>query len=59
MDIINWHGGAVALGHPLGMSGARIVLSLMSVLKEKQKKIGWAGVWNGAGGGSAIIIEML
>ena len=41
------------------MSGARIVLSLLSVLNEKKKSLGWAGIWNGSGGGSAIVIEKL
>ncbi|KRX09203.1 Thiolase-like protein [Pseudocohnilembus persalinus] len=54
---VNVHGGAVALGHPLGMSGARIILSLVNVLNQKQGKYGMAGICNGGGGGSSIIIQ--
>ncbi|PNS17977.1 Acetyl-CoA acetyltransferase [Sphaceloma murrayae] len=56
---VNLHGGAVALGHPLGASGARIVTTLLNVLKEKKGKIGCAGICNGGGGASAIVIESL
>ncbi|KAK4630698.1 Acetyl-CoA acetyltransferase IA [Fulvia fulva] len=58
-DKVNLHGGAVALGHPLGASGARIVATLLGVLKEKKAKIGVAGICNGGGGASAIVIERL
>lgn len=58
-DKVNLHGGAVALGHPLGASGARIVTTLLSVLREKKGKIGCAGICNGGGGASAIVIESL
>ena len=58
-DKVNLHGGAVALGHPLGASGARIVTTLLGVLKEKKGKIGCAGICNGGGGASAIVIESL
>lgn len=58
-DKVNLHGGAVALGHPLGGSGARIVTTLLGVLKEKGGKIGCAGICNGGGGASAIVIERL
>ena len=58
-DKVNVHGGAVALGHPLGGSGARIVTTLLGVLKEKKAKIGCAGICNGGGGASAIVVEML
>eukprot|EP00350_Pseudokeronopsis_sp_OXSARD2_P009858 CAMPEP_0170547014 /NCGR_PEP_ID=MMETSP0211-20121228/5381_1 /TAXON_ID=311385 /ORGANISM="Pseudokeronopsis sp., Strain OXSARD2" /LENGTH=92 /DNA_ID=CAMNT_0010851793 /DNA_START=878 /DNA_END=1153 /DNA_ORIENTATION=- len=54
---VNVHGGAVALGHPVGMSGARIVLSLMNVLRTKNASLGVAGICNGGGGASALIIE--
>ncbi len=54
---INVFGGAVALGHPIGMSGARITMSLISVLKNKGGKYGCAGICNGGGGASAIVIE--
>lgn len=54
---VNVNGGAVALGHPLGCSGARIVTTLANVLKQRGGKIGAAGICNGGGGASAIIIE--
>lgn len=58
-DKVNVNGGAVSLGHPLGMSGARIIMSLISVLDQKNGKIGAAGICNGGGGASAIVIEKL
>ncbi|KAH7087034.1 acetyl-CoA acetyltransferase IB [Paraphoma chrysanthemicola] len=58
-DKVNIHGGAVALGHALGASGARITTTLLGVLKEKKGKIGCAGICNGGGGASAIVIESL
>lgn len=54
---LNVHGGAVALGHPIGMSGARIILSLVNVLKSNQGKYGCAAICNGGGGSSAIVIK--
>jgi len=54
---VNVHGGAVALGHPLGCSGARILITLLSVLKQNNAKTGAAAICNGGGGASAIIIE--
>ena len=56
---LNAYGGAVALGHPLGCSGARIVITLLSVLSQEGGKIGLAGICNGGGGASAIIIEKI
>ncbi|KAJ9648434.1 erg10, acetyl-CoA C-acetyltransferase [Coniosporium tulheliwenetii] len=56
---VNLHGGAVALGHPLGGSGARIVTTLLGVLREKKGKIGCAGICNGGGGASALVVEMV
>jgi acetyl-CoA C-acetyltransferase len=56
---VNVHGGACALGHPVGMSGARIILSLYNVLKQKNGSIGVASICNGGGGASAIMIERL
>jgi acetyl-CoA C-acetyltransferase len=56
-DVVNVNGGAVAMGHPLGASGARIVVSLISVLKQNNAKTGVAGICNGGGGASAILIE--
>ena len=58
-DKVNLHGGAVALGHPLGASGARIVTTLLGVLREKKGKIGAAGICNGGGGASALVVESL
>jgi acetyl-CoA C-acetyltransferase len=58
-DKINVFGGAVSLGHPLGASGARIISTLNSVLHQKNGKIGVAGICNGGGGASAIVIEKL
>lgn len=54
---VNVHGGAVSLGHPLGCSGARIIVTLVHVLKQKGGKIGAAGICNGGGGASAMVIE--
>lgn len=54
---VNVHGGAVALGHPIGASGARIILSLINVLRTQNGKLGMASICNGGGGASAIIIE--
>jgi len=56
---VNVHGGAVALGHPVGMSGARLILSLINVLKSKNGSIGVASICNGGGGASAIMIERM
>ena len=52
-------GGSISLGHPLGMSGARIVMYLIEALKLKNGKIGVAGICNGGGGASAIVIEKI
>ncbi|WP_421896754.1 acetyl-CoA C-acyltransferase [Marinoscillum sp.] len=54
---VNVNGGAVALGHPLGTSGARIITTLHSVLAQNKGRIGVAGICNGGGGASAIVIE--
>ena len=56
---VNVNGGAVALGHPLGASGARITITLANVLKQNKASIGVAGICNGGGGASAIVIENL
>ena len=56
---VNVFGGAVALGHPIGMSGARIIGTLYDVLKTKDATIGCASICNGGGGASAIIIERM
>lgn len=54
---VNVHGGAVSLGHPLGASGARIIVTLINVLKHNKGKYGAAGICNGGGGASAMVIE--
>lgn len=56
---VNVNGGAVALGHPLGASGARITITLANVLKQNKASIGVAGICNGGGGASALVIENL
>jgi acetyl-CoA C-acetyltransferase len=53
----NINGGAVSMGHPLGASGARIIVTLINVLKQNNGKIGAAGICNGGGGASAMVIE--
>jgi acetyl-CoA C-acetyltransferase len=54
---VNVNGGAVSLGHPLGVSGARIVMALISILKQNNAKFGAAAICNGGGGASAMILE--
>jgi acetyl-CoA C-acetyltransferase len=54
---VNVHGGAVSLGHPLGCSGARIIVTLLNILKVKNARYGAAGICNGGGGASAMVIE--
>lgn len=56
---VNVYGGAVALGHPIGASGARIIVTLLSVLQQEKGKYGVAAICNGGGGATAIIIENL
>lgn len=56
-DRVNVNGGAVAIGHPLGASGARIIVTLINVLKQNKGKFGAAGICNGGGGASAMVIE--
>lgn len=56
---VNVHGGAVSIGHPLGNSGSRIITTLINVLKQHDGKIGAAGICNGGGGASAIVIELV
>lgn len=55
---VNVNGGAVSLGHPLGCSGARIIVTLINVLKQNNAKYGAAGICNGGGGASAVVIEL-
>jgi acetyl-CoA C-acetyltransferase len=56
-DKVNVNGGAVSLGHPLGCSGVRIIITLINVLEQNNAKIGAAAICNGGGGASAIVIE--
>jgi acetyl-CoA C-acetyltransferase len=58
-DKVNVNGGAVSLGHPLGCSGARIIVTLLNVLEQNNAKTGAAAICNGGGGASAIIIERI
>ena len=58
-DIVNVHGGAVALGHPLGSSGSRIVVTLIHALRDKGLSKGAAGICNGGGGASALVLELV
>lgn len=55
---VNVHGGAVALGHPLGCSGARILVSLIHILRQHNAKLGAAGICNGGGGASAMVVRI-
>ncbi|KAA6402443.1 MAG: Acetyl-CoA acetyltransferase [Streblomastix strix] len=57
-DIVNVFGGAVALGHPIGASGARIVCTLLTALQHRGKKVGCAAICNGGGGANAIIVQI-
>ena len=57
-DKVNINGGAVSLGHPLGSSGSRIVVTLINVLAQNEAKLGVAGICNGGGGASAMVIEL-
>ena len=56
---VNVHGGAVSLGHPIGASGARILVTLISALKQKNKKLGLATLCIGGGEAAAVIVEMI
>ena len=58
-DKVNVNGGAVSLGHPLGCSGVRIIVTLLNVLEQNNGKIGAAAICNGGGGASAIVIERM
>lgn len=58
-DNVNVNGGAVSMGHPLGASGARIVVTLLSVLEQHDGRIGVAGICNGGGGASALVVERM
>ena len=56
---VNIYGGAVSLGHPLGSSGSRIIVTLLNILNRKNARIGVAGICNGGGGASAMVIELI
>ncbi len=56
---VNVHGGAVAIGHPLGASGARILVTLLHILRQNKARYGAAGICNGGGGASAVVLENL
>ncbi|MCL4155032.1 UNVERIFIED_CONTAM: hypothetical protein GTU68_040775, partial [Idotea baltica] len=56
-DNVDVNGGAVSIGHPLGNSGSRIIVTLINVLKQNGGKYGAAGICNGGGGASAMVIE--
>lgn len=56
-DKLNVHGGAIALGHPIGASGARVIVTLLNALKEQDKTLGLAALCHGTGGGTAVAIE--
>lgn len=56
---VNVFGGAVSMGHPIGNSGARIIATLISVLRQKGGRLGCAGICNGGGGASAMVVELL
>jgi len=56
---VNVNGGAVSLGHPLGASGARIITTLVHILQQNKARYGAAGICNGGGGASAMVIESL
>ncbi len=57
LEKLNVNGGAVSLGHPLGASGARIIVTLINVLQQNNARYGLAGICNGGGGASALLIE--
>ena len=56
---VNVHGGAVSIGHPLGCSGARIIVTLIHILRQNKARYGAAGICNGGGGASAMVIEAM
>jgi len=56
---VNIHGGAVSIGHPIGCSGARIIVTLLHALRRKKGTYGCAGICNGGGGASAMVVEMI
>ena len=58
-DKLNVNGGSIALGHPIGASGARIVVTLLNALQEQDKTLGVAAACHGLGGGTAIAVERL
>jgi acetyl-CoA C-acetyltransferase len=59
LERVNIHGGGVSLGHPIGSSGSRIIVTLLNVLKSRDATLGCASICNGGGGASAIVVERL
>jgi acetyl-CoA C-acetyltransferase len=59
VSIVNVNGGAVSMGHPLGNSGSRIIVTLINVLKQNGKKVGCAAICNGGGGASAFVLSIV
>ncbi|MFN5515991.1 MAG: thiolase family protein [Cyanobacteriota bacterium] len=57
LDKLNVHGGAIALGHPIGASGARVIVTLLYALRQQQKSLGLAALCHGTGGGTAVALE--
>ena len=58
-DKLNVYGGAIALGHPVGCSGTRIIVTLLNALQEKSGKLGVASLCHGTGGGTALAVELM
>ena len=58
-EICNVNGGGISMGHPIGSSGSRIIVTLLNVLKQNNKRYGCAAICNGGGGASAIVVENL
>ena len=56
---LNVHGGAIAMGHPIGCSGARILVTLIHALKRADKETGLASICHGTGGGTAVAVRMV
>ena len=56
---INVYGGAIALGHPIGASGARVIVTLLNALRQEGKQLGLAALCHGTGGGTAVAVEMM
>jgi len=59
IDRVNVNGGSVAIGHPIGASGCRILVTLLHALEQNDKRIGVAAICNGGGGASAVVVERI